>query len=324
MADRIYDLTNNPTPPDDCSLMIDHPDWAEAQECTKAQLLADEIADRTAADTAIEDGGGLNADGTLSPDPASSYLQNADFLAAGYDVNLRNACRLLDTAISAVAANGELVVQVDLSSAELLACGTAITKLAVPGAGLFYHMFECDARNDFLSAPYVSAGANGLYVVFNGHNANPIVHLPKTFLEAAADAQKNFEVLEHDLYTNTAIDIVAPDGNPTNGDGTISIRFRYALDQQLALGGAVTPSNCCVQPLADTFTNADLTGLGNLEIYHGFNSLNVLCVIFDNTMAQVATTWTNGDEAGADTYNYITVPIGGPIAGTWRYFLVIY
>ena len=145
----------------------------------------------------------------------------------------------------------------------------------------------------------------------------------QAFLQAAADSRYKFLVASHELLLNTAIDVIAPDGNPINGDGTISIRLRGQIQTGLAYGGAVGTSNCCVQPLSDTFVNADLDGLGNLVIYHGFNSLDVMCVIYDNTMAQHAVTWTNGDAAGADTYNYITVPVGAPIAGTWRYLLFI-
>jgi hypothetical protein len=320
---RLYSWTDDPAPADDVRIPVDRSDFAEARSVTKTALLADEVADRTAADNDIIDGAGLNADGSLSPDPTSSYLKNADFLAAGYDVNLRNAARLLDTAIADVASNNELTVQIDLSSAEILASGTPIIKLIAPGAGQFYHMMECDAINEFNSAAYNSAGAAGLDVQFTGAS-DQIVNLPITFLEAAATQQKKFLINEHELYTNTTVEVVAPDGNPTNGDGTISIRFRYLISAELAYGGAKPPSTCCVQPLADSFTAADVTALGNLEIYHGFNSVNVLVVIFDNTMAQVATTWSNGDEGGADDYNYVTVPVGLGIPGTWRYMLLIY
>lgn len=324
MADeRIHQWTDDPAPADDVRIAIDRADFTEGRSCTKSAFFADEVAARTAADNAIIDGAGLNADGSMSPDPASAYLKAADFAAAGYDVNLRNGLRLLDDAIADIAANNEQSWQIDISSAEILALNsTPVTKLSAPGAGLHFHIYECDAFLDYGTSDYVSAGANGIDVIFTGA-ADQIVRLPIAFLQASADTRYKFLVASHELMVNTGIDVYAPDGDPINGDSTISIRLRGQIQTALAYGGAVGTSNCCVQPLWDTFDNGDLTVGGNLEVYHGFNSLNVMGIIFDNTNLQVACLPANGDESGADTYNYLTFPIGGPIAGTWRYILFV-
>ena len=185
--DRIFDLTNEPNPDETVSIIIDSALFPEARETTKAQFMAVDRAAYAAADTAIEDGAGLNADGTLSPEPTSNYLKNADYLAAGYNVDLRNSTLLLDAAIAALVTNAEQVVQIDLTTLEILALAAPITKIAAPGAGLQFHWFECDAFLDFNTTAYVAAAGNGIDVQFVGAG-DQIVRLPKAFLEAAAGA----------------------------------------------------------------------------------------------------------------------------------------
>lgn len=317
---RIYNLGNDATPADDVLLVIDKSGWAEAKNTTKEQFLADEVAARDAADSAIEAGCGLNADGSLSPAPASTYLKNGDFLAAAYSVNVRNALLLLDAAIDDLSGTIELTTQFNITSAELLALGAAVTKMTAPAAGEFYHVMEVIAKNNFVSVAYASAGANGIYLRFNG-SSDYIAHLDQTFLQLVATVRSKFPVARHDLPLATAIDVIAPDGNPINGDGNIDVQVRYIIETDFT-GGAGATTGCCVIPLADTFVNADLDGAGNLVIHHLLGTQNLTCFIIDNTGASNATAFTVGDATGADPNNKITVAIGGPIAGTWSWFII--
>jgi len=325
MADeRIYQWTNEPTPQDDVIIPIDHPDWSEGLSTTKAQLFADEVAARTAWNNAIIDGSGLDADGSFPPEPTSDYLQNIDFINAGLDVNTRNGLILLDRAISASVSNNQLIVKFVISSAELLALNsTPVLKVIAPGIGNIFETCDCMARNNFASVPYVTAGTNGIYVRFESA-ADFIAHLDKVFCESAVDVVSKFPIgRRHDLPTNVGIEVYAPDGDLINGDGSITVLLRYAiLPEPTPLPLPI--KTCCVQPLADSFTNADLTGLGNLVINHGQNTTNIFLIVIDNTNTQFPVTFTSGDEGGADPNNYITVPIGGGIAGTWKWAIIAY
>lgn len=322
MADPIYLLTNEPNPDDNVIIPIDKADFTDAKGTTRAQLLNDDRVANAASFAAIEDGAGLNPGGTLSPEPASNYLKNADYLAAGFDVNLRNSTLLLDAAIGNLAAANETIAQFELSSAEILALGAALTKLAAPGAGLVYHWYECDAALIYNTTDYVSAGANGIDVIFQG-GSDQIVRLPKAFLEASATSRKKFLIASHELLTNTAIQAIAPDGNPINGDSKIIIRLEGRIQAELVPGGVTVPSTCCIQPLGDSFTAADLTGLGNLEVTHGLNTQSLISGLYDNTGASVAHTITFGDETGTDPNNIVTFTGLAGIPGTWTWILMI-
>lgn len=321
MANRIYELANDPAPASDVTIIIDKSGWAEAKSTTKEEFFDEEVTARVAGDDAIIDGCGLDADGALSPDPASNYLKNGDFLAAAYDVNIRNALRLLDAAIGDLAGSVELTFQFNITTAEILALnGTPVTKMTAPAAGEFYHVMEVIAKNNFVSVAYATFAANGIYVRFVGAS-DYIAHMDQTFVQAAATVRSKFPVARHDLPLATGIEVYAPDGDPVNGDGNIDVQVRYIIESDFA-GGAGATSGCCIIPLADTFDNGDLTGAGNLVIHHLLDTQNLTCFIIDNTGASTATAFTVGDESGADDNNYITVAIGGPIAGTWSWFIV--
>lgn len=323
MADRIYDLTNDANPLDSASFMLDDATYPEARSITFAQLEAAIQADVISDSTAIIDGAGLEADGSLLADSTSTYITNADFLAAGYDVNLRNAVRLLDTAISTTVNNGTLTVQFNLTEDEIKVLGTEILKIpALVGAGNYFHITDVEARLDYDKAPYASAGSKGIYVMFSGAS-DYIAELDKTFLESTVSINTSFKPVRHNMPANVGIAVKAPDGNPTTGGGAIYVKLHYHIETEMTAGGAGgLGGNCCVSPLEGSFDNTDLTALGNLVITHDQVTQSLVCVIIDNTGAQVATLPTAGDEAGADPYNKITVPVGLGIAGTWKYFII--
>lgn len=323
MADRIYDLTNDANPLDSASFVFDDATYPEARSITFAQLEAAIQADVISDSAAIIDGAGLEADGSLLADSTSTYITNADFLAAGYDVNLRNAVRLLDTAISTTVNNGTLTVQFNLTAPEVLALGTEILKIpALVGAGNYFHVTDVEARLDYNTTQYMSAGSKGIYIIFSGAS-DYIAELDKNFLEKSSGCTVSFKPVRHNMPANVGIAVKAPDGNPINGDSNIYVKLHYHIETEMTAGGAGgLGGNCCVSPLEGSFDNTDLTALGNLVITHDQVTQSLVCVIIDNTGAQVATLPTAGDEAGADPYNKITVPIGLGIAGTWKYFII--
>lgn len=321
MADRIYDLTNDASPLDTSSFVMDDATYADAKSITYAQLETAIQADLLAADAAIIDGAGLETDGSFQADPTSTYLTNANFLAAGYDVNIKNGLSLLDSAVSTVYNNGVLEVQFDLTEDEVKLLGNKILKVAAPGAGNYFRIFGVDGMLDFNTTAYSSAGSKGVYVRFAGA-ADYIAELDKAFLESAATVTASFPVVRHNMPANTGIEVIAPDGNPRLGDSNIYIKLHYKLQTEMTSGGTGSTGGCCVSPLEGSFVNADLTPSGNLVINHAQVTQSLVLVVIDNTGTQFPTVWVAGDESGADPNNYITAPIGLGIAGTWHYFII--
>lgn len=321
MADRIYDLTNDANPLDSTSFPMDDATYAEAKSITYAQLEAAVQADLLAADLAIIDGAGLEADGSLQAEPTSTYLTNANFLAAGYDVNIKNGLLLLDSVVSTAYNNGILEVQFDLTEDEIKLLGQKLLKVSAPGAGNYFRIFGVDAMLDFNKVAYTSAGSRGIYVRFVGAS-DYIAELDEAFLESKTTVTSSFPVVRHDMPSNVGIEVIAPDGNPVNGDSNIYVKLHYKLQSEMTAGGTGSTGGCCVSPLEGSFVNADLTASGNLVINHAQVTQNLVCVIIDNTGTQFPVVWVAGDEGGSDPNNYITVPIGLGIAGTWHYFII--
>jgi hypothetical protein len=252
--------------------------------------------------------------------PTSTYLRNADFIAAGYSVNEYNALLLLDAAIRSLALSGELDVIVTLTMAEILALnGTPVTKIAAPVAGTYYHISEVQAKNNFNTVPY-TCDAAGIVARFVGA-ADVITTLSQTFVQSAVITRKKFLVAEHELPLATGVEFYAPNADPTFGDGTIQVIFRYQLMPDFA-GLAINTSPCCIFPVVGTFVNADLSAGGNLVKNHGLNTEDIVVFIQDNNGQNSQYDFNTGNEAGADKPNNVTIPIGGGIAGTWRYLIM--
>lgn len=323
VEDRIYDLTAQATPDDTDVLFIDNATNVEPHQITYANLISPEETARDNADTAIKTGAGLEADGSMTAVAGSNYLKNSDFIAAGYAVNLLNGERLLDTAIANIAAAATMQVQCNLTSSEILALNKSpVVKVVAPTASKFYQVDRVIAKNNFVTTAYTTAGANGIYLRYTGA-ADYIAHLSKTFVESAATTRMSFEQeTGYVIPLATGLEFYAPDGNPVNGDGTISVLIDYKINNDFIGISTGVATGCCVYPIADTFDETDLSGLGNLVINHALNTRDVVVFIWDNRGVSVATTFAWGNEAGADTMNYVTVTIGAGIPGTWRYLLL--
>jgi len=323
VEDRIYDLTAQATPYDADVLIIDNSTNVEPHQITYANLIAPEETARDLADTAIKDGAGLETDGTLIAIPGSNYLENADFVAAAYLVNLKNGLHLLDTAIGAIAQAASLWVQHNLTSAEILDLNvTPLTKQSACATGKFYLVKRVIAKNNFNSVAYTSAGANGIYLRYTGA-ADYIAHLNKTFLERKTTIRKSFEQADgYTIATATGLQYYAPDGNPTNGDGTISVIIEYVLTNDFFGTSTGADTGCCVMPISGTFVAGDLTASGNLEVNHALNTSDVAVFVLDNNNESVAASFSLGDEGGVDKPNNVTISIGARITGTWRYYIL--
>ena len=322
MADielRPYQLANDAAPADGDCIITDNATFTDPRQTTKAQFLADEIADRTVGDTAIITGAGLNANGSCPAAPTSSYLKNIDYVAAGYTQDEWHAILLLDAAINSLATSGELDVIIHLSSAELLALfSTPTLKLNAPAAGRFYHITEIVAKNTFGTVPYACDVA-GITLRFVG-TVTPIVTLPQAFVQLGATTRKKFLVASHEIPLATGIEAYAETSDPTGGDGTIDIIVRYEVLADFT-GVPTSTSACCIVPVIGTFVQADLDGAGSIVIHHQLNTVDIQCFIMDNNGTSSQYDFTVGDAGGADTMNYVTVPIG-VAAGTWRYLIM--
>lgn len=304
---------------DNPDLIVDDPSYPEAQRVSRNNLTEAERNARILMDNAIIDGGGLEVDGSMTAIGTSTYLRNSDFSTAALDINLKNGLRLLDVALSTLTGQLYYTVQATLTSAEILAINaTPLVKWPAPGAGLIYNVWEIIAKNNFGTVAYASAGANGIHLRFTAA-ADFIVHLDLAFLQAVATQRVNFPKARHVMEVNTGLELFAPDGDPINGDGTIDIILTYVIQSDFT--SASPTSLCCVTPLWNTFTNADLNPLGELVITHSLVTERLFCAIIDNNGTFNITTFTLGNSAGADTLNNITVPIGLGIPGTWTWII---
>ena len=160
---RIYELQNEANPADSVNIIIDKTGWAAPRQTTKAQLLSAEVIARTNTDNAIIAGAGLESNGSMTPLPASAFLKNADFVSAGLPVNLKNAEALLDSAISGLSNSIVRKLIVTITSAEILACGTAIVKVPVPIINTFYNVKNIIYKVNFNTHAY-ACGAGGIYI----------------------------------------------------------------------------------------------------------------------------------------------------------------
>jgi hypothetical protein len=248
------------------------------------------------------------------------YLTDADFAAAGLSRTVVNAIKLLDTAINNNYNLQNQFIRLDLTNVDLLDLGTAKLKMGSPGVGKFYNIVCITARNSFGTIPFV-CGANGIDIRFVGAT-DYFVRLTQTFAQLAVTTREIYRAGNCIVPLATGIEVIATDGDLTNGDGTIELLVEYQILQDFVTPAENT-SSCCIVPLTDTFTAADLTAIFNLEINHGWASQNIAVMVWDNLNNFIATGYTFGDEAGADTTNWITINFGAAIPGTYRYFLMI-
>jgi len=318
---RIYDLNDPATIDTDDYLVIDSANYSEPKKISIADVLSTEVTDRQDMDTEIITAVGLEATGDFPVDETSIYGNSQVFATEGLSINLYNWVKILDGAISGIQLGQNQKTVVNLTSALILALNsTPLPVLSAPGVGYFVHLKEIVVKNNFNTTGY-SCGENGIRFQFTGET-DEIATIPQTVIESVASVIQKIIVKEHPIIANTSIEIIAPDSDPTTGDGTMAIFMEYTSEVDFSIPTVPAGSSCCVVPLTGTFVDGDLTASGNLEIVHNMNTLFVQLWIYDNTNTLQVTTFTSGDEGGANTLNEITTYIGAGITGTWRYFLI--
>lgn len=324
----IYEFPDVATPVDETQfLAISDSANAEDQKISVSDLLAPADTRRADADDDIITGLGTDAGtGLFTPDDTSNYLKTTDFAAAALQANAYNALLLLDSKLKLTQNIGSQYYTTTLTSSQILNLkATPVLILPTPGAGYFNHVKRMFYKLNFATTAYTVPGA-GHFGLFYNTGIDDLCAMPTPFLTGAAtEINYNNATGQCEAIVNEAIYLKSTYASElTLGDSTISIIIEYETlaDFSVITTPPTTPN--CLQPIASTFTNANLTALGNLVITHNLNTTDLMSlVITNNNGSQVAVTSALGDEAGANTLNQITVPIGLGIAGTWSFAIIM-
>jgi hypothetical protein len=329
MDKRPYALDPAVLPIDETfKVIVDDSGLTEPQQIAISDLVAPLEARVDAADADIITGMGTDVGtGLFTPDDTSNYLTTKEFAAAALQANLYNALILLDSKLKLTQNIGSLYYSTTLTSSQILNLkATKISVLPTPGAGYFNHVKRIFYKLNFVTTPYTLPGA-GAFVLKYDTGARSLGNIVSTNLSTAvtiAATSCNYAD-DNELLTNEAVYLTSSFGGElTLGDGTLDIIVEYETIADFTV--IVTPptSPNCLQPYAATFTNASLTVLGNLIITHNLSTHDLMSlVITDNNGAQVVVTSKLGNEAGANTLNQITVPIGLGIVGTWSFAIIM-
>jgi hypothetical protein len=256
----------------DYYLVIDDSTFAEPKKVSLYCALKPERDLREAADTAIIDGAGLEADGSYAADASTNYITPADFAAAALDETIANALILLDAAIYDAAQN-LICTEYTFTAAELTGLNvTPVTVLNSMGAGIFINPIDITGWLPFNTTAY-STGSDLKFRFVGGLDL--IMSVSQTFTESTDTVYfKGHVYPDVEMLTNTAIEAYVDDAM-TLGDSPITVRICYNGVDTVA-GSSVTPSTgCCVTSYTTTFVNADLAA-GWIEFNHNLGSSAIL------------------------------------------------
>ena len=272
----------------------------------------------------------------MQADNASNFLKTSDFSDAGYDVNLRNGLRILDSKIVNELASNRIQKKITLTSAQILALNTTpIELVAAPGASSFIVLEKAYFKLNYGSAAY--ATNTQLAIKYDSAATNLCTTLydllsqtADTIESATPDilVDNGSDINAYRINVNESIEVLAESGNPITGDGTVDIIVEYRIMTDFSTDLAVIGTTSNLIGVSGTFVNGDLVA-SKLEIHHELGSENIMVQVEDDSSdPQIYETdfdWAYGDSAGADTSNYITIDmtLHGAIANTWKYFLVV-
>ena len=320
----------------DCALPVDETQYlaisdsanTEDQRITVIDLVAPAELRRSNADDDIISGCGTDTGtGLYTPDDTTNNLRTVDFVTAGLQANLFNADKLLDAKLSQIQNSGSKFWAITLTSSQILnLLATPVLVLPAPGAGYINHVKRMFYKLNFVTTAYTLPGA-GAFLLKYDTGTRSLSNIVSANLSAGATvaATSSNYTDDNELITNEAVYLTSSFGGElTLGDGTLDIIVEYETIADFTVIATPPTSPNCLQPYAATFVNADLTALGNLIITHNFSTHDLMSlVITDNNGVQVAVTSKLGNEAGANTLNQITVPIGLGIGGTWSYAIIM-
>jgi hypothetical protein len=126
---------------------------------------------------------------------------------------------------------------IHLTSAELLACGTPILKMATPPTGYHYRIHRATTKIDFKTTAYsIPAGLNrhiSLRYVGQTKYSNYIVKLPLDFVEETETSYMACECGEGQIVNNAGMEVYCPVGNLTLGDSDIYWDIYYSIEPNL-------------------------------------------------------------------------------------------
>jgi len=325
---RPYQLPDTATPVDETfTVMVDDSSLATPEKLTITDLTAQSEARATAVANGAITGSGLDAGtGAYTPDDTTNYIRTVDFATAGLAANLFNADKLLDLKIKQTQNIGSKYYSITLTSSQIKnLLATKVLILPTPGAGYINHVKRMFYKLNFTTTAYTLPGAGEFQMSYNSGSSS-IGSISSTYLSSAAQPQPMAVTVDDvELYANEAIYLQSTFGGElTLGDSTLSLILEYETIADFAIISTPPVQQNCLQSYQGTFTNATLTALGNLEINHNLNTDDILSlVIVNDKNTQVTSIFNLGTEAGANTLNVITVPIGLGITGTWTYALIV-
>ena len=325
---RPYELPDTALPVNEnFQVIVDDSTLTTPQKITIADLTAPAEARISADVAAVTTGTGLDAGtGVYTPEETNNYLNTKSFINAGLVASLFTADMLLDSKIKDIVDVSGKYYSITLTSSQILNLkATPVLVLPSPGVGYFNHVKRMFYKLNFTTTAYTLPGAGEFQMSYNSGSSS-IGSISSTYLSSAAQPQPMVVTVDDvELYANEAIYLQSTFGGElTLGDSTLSLILEYETIADFAIISTPPVQQNCLQSYQGTFTNATLTALGNLEINHNLNTDDILSlVIVDDKNTQVTSIFNLGTEAGANTLNVITVPIGLGITGTWTYALIV-
>mgnify|MGYP001170139257 FL=1 len=325
---RPYELPDTALPVNEnFQVIVDDSTLTTPQKITIADLTAPAEARIGADVAAVMTGTGLDAGtGVYTPEETSNYLNTKSFINAGLVASLFTADMLLDSKIKDIVDVNGKYYSITLTSSQIKnLLATKVLILPTPGAGYINHVKRMFYKLNFTTTAYTLPGAGEFQMSYNSGSSS-IGSISSTYLSSAAQPQPMVVTVDDvELYANEAIYLQSTFGGElTLGDSTLSLILEYETIADFAIISTPPVQQNCLQSYQGTFTNATLTALGNLEINHNLNTDDILSlVIVDDKNTQVTSIFNLGTEAGANTLNVITVPIGLGITGTWTYALIV-
>ena len=204
------------------------------KKCTRKQLTQIEETARINQDDVIEYAVGLSANGTYPSTDFDNtwYLRTADHqsivdrsgIVEDLTLNIVSALRLLDYNI--YISNKIKTIEVQLSSAEILALNTSPKVLLTVDAANVAEVLSVYCFNDYNSTTY-EAGTDKLFVRYA--STETLFEVPNEFIEATADAYARGIMTSNQVLKKGQNIEAYCASNPTTGNGTWTIVITYIL-----------------------------------------------------------------------------------------------